>query len=227
MDHSCKHTGRSKIPRRALVCAVGFYLILVACVTGTKSERVRVHRWWAGLGPVLPHDSFPADCTECHLGQGWHTLVDDFSFDHKERTGVALSGAHKRAQCLRCHNDRGDVSIFAQRGCVGCHEDVHLGRIGPNCADCHTEQTWQPFGQVERHARTRFPLEGAHVGTSCRSCHLGAEVGLFAPTPVECSSCHQADLARTNNHLGFGWTHSCDRCHQPFSWQRAELDQDF
>ena len=93
--------------------------------------------------------------------------------------------------------------------------------------DCHTESTWQPVGQLELHRQTRFPLEGVHAATSCRRCHPGAEVGLFAPTPVECASCHQADLIRTGNHIGLGWDNSCDRCHQPFAWDRAELDPNF
>ncbi len=217
---------RSRL-QRPWILAVLAYLVLAACMSGSRADAVRQHRWWSGLGAVLPHDSFPADCTLCHLGSGWHTLTGDFAFDHGAETGHALDGAHAQAQCLRCHNDRGPVEVFAARGCAGCHEDQHLGRLGPSCTECHTENTWQPYGQFERHRQTRFPLEGVHAAVSCRRCHIGAEVGNFRPVPIECADCHQDDLIRTGNHIGLGWNNSCDRCHQPTSWERAELDPNF
>ena len=111
-------------------------------------------------------------------------------------------------------------------GCGGCHEDVHLGRLGAACDSCHTEATWNPFGQVERHRTTRFPLLGVHASTSCRRCHAGAEVGLFVSTDVECVSCHRDDLLAANNpnHVALGWVDRCDRCHQPVTWKEAEID---
>ena len=68
---------------------------------------------------MLPHDTFPADCKLCHMGQGWNTLTDDFAFDHEKETGVPLVGAHDQARCLLCHNDRGPVELFASKGCAG------------------------------------------------------------------------------------------------------------
>ena len=118
----------------------------------------------------------------CHEGTEWRGVRDDFVFDHEAETGVPLVGAHARAACLLCHNDRGPVAVFAAQGCGGCHEDIHRSTLGPDCARCHTEETWRPFGQIEMHARTRFPLVGAHASTSCYRCHPGAEVGYFVPT---------------------------------------------
>ena len=140
-------------------------------------------------------------------------------------TGVALHGAHAGASCLRCHNDRGPVTTFAARGCAGCHDDVHQGELGPDCSDCHTERTWQPVGQIERHARTRFPLVGAHAATACHRCHPGAWVGNFTPTDNECAPCHADDLARTTNppHIPLGWVDRCDRCPPQTRWQHARV----
>lgn len=198
--------------------------LMLACVVHSPTD-VRQHRWWSGLGPVLPHDTFPADCSLCHEGGNWQQLREDFVFDHKAETGVALVGAHARARCLRCHNDRGPVKTFAEQGCKGCHEDVHVGQLGNNCSSCHQRQTWRPTGMVQKHRQTRFPLVGVHAVTSCRRCHEGAEIGRFSPTSVECVTCHMDDLARANNpnHLAFGWTENCDRCHQPTTWQQAEV----
>ncbi len=196
-------------------------LALACAMQGPGS--VSRHRWWAGLGPVIPHDNFPADCRLCHVGGDWHTLTADFEFDHEAETGVPLLGAHAEARCLRCHNDRGPVEVFAAKGCAGCHEDIHQGDLGQNCTQCHREQTWQPFGMVELHQRTRFPLVGVHAVTACHRCHPGAEVGNFIPTDTECVTCHVSDLNRTTNHFAFGWVERCDRCHKPTSWKDAEL----
>lgn len=207
----------------ALVAALSF--LVMACVMHQGAEVAR-HRWWAGLGPVLPHDTFPADCALCHVGQGWETLVEDFEFDHEGETGVPLSGSHAGARCLRCHNDRGPVAIFNAQGCIGCHEDYHYGELGSNCSDCHQQHTWRPVGMIAKHNQTRFPLEGVHVATACQRCHPGGLVGNFLPLDVECVTCHQDDLANAvnPNHIALGWVNRCDRCHIPIIWNQAEIN---
>lgn len=213
----------AKLAMFAVVAALG------ACLAIDVGRGGPRHGWWAQLGPVIPHESFPADCRSCHVPENWHTLVSDFEFDHEALTGVALNGAHNQALCLRCHNDRGPVTTFAERGCMGCHEDLHKGTLGSRCDECHTESTWQPVGQIALHDRTRFPLVGVHASVSCRRCHPGAEVGVFLPQDNECISCHASDLARANNpdHLALGFVNRCDSCHKPTFWNDAELDLNF
>jgi hypothetical protein len=196
-----------------------------ACIA-TGPESVQQHLWWSGLGPVLPHATFPADCALCHEGNEWRSVRPDFRFDHEAETGVPLVGAHATAACLLCHNDRGPAATFAAQGCAGCHEDLHLGQLGPDCTRCHQEDTWEPIGQIELHQRTRFPLVGVHAATACHRCHQGAEVGRFVPTDTECVTCHRSDLARAvnPNHAGFGWVDRCDRCHLPRTWNQAEIN---
>jgi hypothetical protein len=209
--------------RIPILAVLALGALAVACVLQGPPDTA-VHRWWGGLGPVLPHDTFPADCKLCHVGEGWHVLSQRFAFDHAAETGYALNGAHGDAQCLRCHNDRGPVAVFAAKGCAGCHEDIHLGQLGGRCTDCHQELTWRPDGQYELHQRTRFPLVGVHAQTACHRCHVGAEVGKFTPTDVECVTCHADDLARAvqPNHVGLGWVERCDRCHMPTVWQAVD-----
>jgi len=43
------------------------------------------------------------------------------------------------------------------------------------------------------HARTRFPLTGAHARTSCESCHVS---GQMAGTPMTCAACHGGNGSR-------------------------------
>jgi hypothetical protein len=208
---------------RTILAAAAVLLGLACALQGTDNARLRL--WEAGFGPVLPHDTFPADCKLCHEGGGWQSLRKDFTFDHEAETGVPLFGAHVYASCLRCHNDRGPVGVFQARGCMGCHEDVHRAQLGADCERCHQQSSWEPVGQVELHNHTRFPLEGVHATTACRRCHPGAEVGKFVPTDTECVTCHTRDLANATNpnHIGLGWVDRCDRCHLPRTWQQAEI----
>ncbi|MFO1053119.1 MAG: hypothetical protein U1F36_12975 [Planctomycetota bacterium] len=211
--------------RTILVCAIAVVALLLAASCATEPQSGNLHRWWAGLGPVLPHDTFPADCKLCHTGSDWNTLVPEFSFDHAAKTGVPLNGAHARAQCLLCHNDRGPVAQFRAQGCAGCHEDWHAGTLGQDCARCHGEETWRSGDLAAAHLHARFPLTGAHATTSCQRCHPGAFAGRFVPVDTQCATCHQDDLQRTTNppHLGLGWIDHCDRCHIPTHWRQAQV----
>jgi hypothetical protein len=208
---------RRSVSRAAL--AVALLFAALACTLGSTND-VAPQEWWAKRGPVVPHDSFPADCTLCHTGEDWHTVKADFHFDHMAETGSPLDGAHARAECLRCHNDRGPVQMFSSRGCAGCHEDVHRGQLGSDCSSCHGQNDWRPCEQIARHARTGFPLVGSHAATACWRCHPGSEVGNFTRVDTECSSCHADDLASATSpdHLAQGWTRDCDQCHIPTTW---------
>lgn len=225
MPHRCRRLepGPSRSPARLLPLLLGTLCLLVLACAAQGPRNAAVHRWWAGLGPVLPHDNFPGDCKLCHVGEKWNTLTGDFRFDHEKETGVPLHGAHQTASCLRCHNDRGPVATFAQQGCAGCHENVHQGDLSPDCTTCHNENDWRPSGQIAMHSRTRFPLTGTHTLVACNRCHPGAFVGNFMPTDPECVTCHQRDLQGAINppHLGLGWVDHCNRCHIPTNWKQA------
>ncbi|HTF86945.1 MAG TPA: hypothetical protein VK843_00955 [Planctomycetota bacterium] len=226
MDATHNHR-HQRLPRalRWLAIVLPAILLIAACVAGGP-DFTKQHLWWSGLGPVLPHDTFPADCSTCHVGTDWQTLVPDFQFDHEAKTGVPLVGAHARASCLLCHNDRGPAAVYERLGCGGCHEDVHAGQLGPTCTKCHQEFTWEPVGMIELHRTTRFPLVGVHASTACHRCHPGIETGKILPADPECLTCHQRDLARTQNpnHFGLGWVDRCDRCHLPRTWHQAEIN---
>ncbi len=220
---SDKKTPDRRPRRRRVLRAVVIALCIatwVAC-----GSLVAPQDWDKGRGPVVPHDSFPADCRLCHEGGGWNRIRADFEYDHGKATGVVLEGAHAQAECLRCHNDRGPVKAFADRGCGGCHVDPHRMELGASCTSCHDESTWMPREAVREHASTRFPLVGAHAVVGCFACHPGAEVGAFGGLDPDCTSCHADDLVRstTFDHRTLGWTSDCQRCHVPIVWQRARF----
>jgi hypothetical protein len=210
-----------RLRRLAPLLGLVLWLLVVAC-----ANLVPQNGWDQGAGPVVPHDSFPADCSLCHTGGNWQTIRADFTFDHGARTGVVLQGAHAKASCLLCHNDRGPVQQFAARGCAGCHADPHLTRLGANCQDCHEERSWYPREAILVHDRTRFPLVGAHAAAACFRCHPGAQVGNFAGAPVRCEQCHEADYQRTANpnHALASFPRDCEQCHLPVAWSSARFD---
>ena len=212
---------RIRLPLRASL-AITMAIAVIAC-TVVSPRRGELHRWWAGFGTVVSHESFPADCKLCHVGASWNQLVDDFVFDHGVRTGLPLLGAHAEAMCLRCHNDRGPVATFRAQGCVGCHADVHFGELGPDCATCHDETLWHVPNARVGHLHTRLPLTGAHLQVACHRCHAGASVANFRPTDPDCSSCHLDEATQTTNppHVGLGWVDRCDRGHMPTHWRPA------
>lgn len=216
LDRSATTQNRS---RWAKLAALALFVVWVAC-----DSMVPVQGWDPSLGPVIPHDTFPADCALCHEGSNWHTMKSSFAFDHAKETGVPLEGAHLDAACLRCHNDRGPVAQFAAQGCAGCHQDPHRGQLGRNCKDCHDQQTWRPGEMIARHDRTRLPLVGAHAATACFRCHAGAQVGNFAGASPVCVHCHTNDYTRSSyDHVAAGFTDGCDRCHRPTGWVPAQF----
>ncbi|HPF15017.1 MAG TPA: hypothetical protein PLJ12_12165, partial [Planctomycetota bacterium] len=220
--HSWPTVSGLTVSWRRGITGLVLFVFAIACATqDTRDPKESpANNWWDGYGPVVPHESFPADCTLCHLEGDWHTLRPDFEFNHGLQTGVELKGAHSAAQCLRCHNDRGPVVEFSQQGCTGCHADVHQGRQGRTCLSCHNESSWDVSSAIMDHARTRFPLVGSHAGTACRQCHLGIERGQMEPLSTACSACHGALIAQATNpdHAALGWTTDCERCHLPTEW---------
>ena len=208
-------------PRRwKLVAAFLIVCALVACVVPIPPQG-----WRADRGPVVPHDTFPAECSLCHVSGTWNRLRDDFSFDHDGETGWPLLGQHERAECLLCHNDRGPAGVFAQRGCRGCHEDPHQGHLGVLCEACHGNDDWRPRESIAQHASTRFPLTGAHAITACFACHAGATVGNFQRADIHCSSCHQDDAqaVKAPDHAALGWT-DCEDCHKTTTFTDVRFD---
>ncbi len=200
-------------------------LIVAGCQFILPRQEWSSKKW----GPLVPHKNFPGDCSICHLPERWDKLRDDFHFDHEKETGYKLEGAHAGAACLRCHNDRGPVEAYVARGCSGCHVDPHADSLGMDCERCHSQISWEPQGLVGEHARTRFPLSGSHVIAACESCHAGAPAGEFRGAPLQCEACHQAALAQATNpdHVANGWVSDCQRCHNPSTWNNANVDHSF
>ena len=81
-----------------------------------------------------------------------------------------------------------------------------------DCSACHTPDGWLPVSFP--HDRTGFPLEGRHLGASCKACH---QTNVFRdPIPRACSACHQ------DPHLG-RLGQRCQDCHDATSFATPDF----
>lgn len=160
------------------------------------------------------------NCTECHNEKGWKPS----SFDHNRQSQFRLRGAHKEVECQECHRPiKGEKVEYKQRmhkvirykplgmDCVSCHEDVHKGRMGQTCTDCHSERDWK----ITRDFHKNFTLSGVHYTLSCTECHVDQRK--LAGMSSNCLACHQRDDVHN------GTLPNCADCHRQQFWENAEF----
>ncbi len=157
-------------------------------------------------------------CRTCHAehkGRDADVLgLSEATFDHA-RTDYPLKGSHQRVACNDCHLE-GKRRDAAPNDCVGCHreDDPHGDAMSDDCSSCHDEVRWQA-GKFD-HAKTDYPLTGAHREAGCDGCHAGQR---FEGTPTTCISCHAIDDAH-----GGRFGQACVDCHTTTAWQRKDFD---
>lgn len=180
-------------------------------------HRALAARVAAGAG--LHADEAHRACERCHSehnGREFDLVHFDGGrerFDHRA-AGWPLRGRHARLACAECHRaervdrrlldvepelDLASTHLGLATGCVSCHADPHGGTpSAPSCASCHGEETWKEATGFD-HARTRYPLDGAHARVACAECHRipeGAPEGArpftqFAGRALPaCADCH-------------------------------------
>lgn len=151
-------------------------------------------------------------CGDCHSENQWL----DARFDH-DKTDFPLRGEHREVRCELCHANQRYEDI--DTGCKACHQtqDVHRGRNGNDCRNCHNPESWKAIDFD--HATTDFPLEGRHRKVSCRTCHRATLYQEELST--QCIDCHRSDDA----HKGRNGT-KCKDCHSPEKWSSARFDHD-
>jgi len=164
-------------------------------------------------------DSIKTDCKHCHTEHEGRNaniiLLDPSTFDHS-KTDFLLKGMHAKTNCKACHKPEKKYHE-APHECFDCHEkaDVHDGKQGKKCGDCHAPETWKQSA-FDHDKKTDFPLKGAHKDTLCSSCHINQK---FKDTPDTCIGCHKIQ----DIHQG-GYGEKCDRCHTPKKWDEISFD---
>lgn len=196
----------------------------------TAGQRVSAPKCLACHQPVAQriaqkkgvHRRVTSDCVTCHVE---HTGVngelrpfDTGTFNHAAETGFALDGLHAplKANCAACHKTRSFLT--AGPTCASCHQDPHKGTLGSNCSTCHnTSAKFATARTSFDHARTVFPLTGAHSRAACSGCHKSAT---YARTETRsCTSCH-TDVHKQR--LGA----SCTGCHTTATWRTTTVNHD-
>lgn len=145
------------------------------------------------------------NCSDCHSESRWQNA----KFDH-DTTLFSLKGEHAQIDCEQCHQVWRE-RISENTLCSDCHrkDDPHLGGLGGQCQDCHTNTSWSAHIRFN-HDFTSMPLSGMHALVTCDECHAqGHYQGIFS----ECSHCHGRDDPH-NGSLGS----QCESCHNPNDW---------
>jgi hypothetical protein len=157
-------------------------------------------------------------CKQCHTehkgSDAKIIILDKRKFDHN-KTDFPLRDGHARIRdkCESCHKPN---LLYRQAPlqCNACHrkDDVHKGKLGEKCADCHNEKKWKDV--VFDHDKTRFKLDGKHAKVECKDCHTEKT---YKDTPRDCYSCHK-DTDNKDGHKGrFG--PKCATCHVTADWE--------
>jgi hypothetical protein len=103
----------------------------------------------------------------------------------------------------------------------GCHakDDAHNGQFSQDCAQCHTTLSWQ--SATFEHAKSAFPLTGAHQQVACAKCHVQGAAGVvFKGTSRQCSGCHADPVY----HKGL-FSGDCAACHNTTAYTPATFNQ--
>jgi hypothetical protein len=102
---------------------------------------------------------------------------------------------------------------------------VHQGTLARPCASCHTTESFTAFPLGVVHPAD-FPLEGAHLQTSCESCHTSDLGGAYTPLDRECASCHMGDYLSSAlvDHQALGFATSCLDCHSMLDFRDVAFD---
>ncbi len=165
------------------------------------------------------------ECRDCHTDHKGRTEniapINEQTFNHSE-TDFPLKGAHadtKKVECKACHKPKIKYRD-APSECYACHkkDDKHKGKLGPACADCHTEGSWKETTNKFDHSKTRFLLRGKHAEVKCEDCHANER---YKNTPMDCYSCHKKD----DYHKGV-FSPKCETCHGEKDWKTSTFNHD-
>lgn len=202
-------------------------LACAACHTtgfaGTATDCYACHQpdYDASVNPPHASAGLGTDCATCHAASAWRPS----RYDHAA-TGFALTGGHSQVACASCHQS-GYVNTAAD--CYSCHRPDYEQVADPNhvaggfptdCMTCHTTTRWDQ--STFDHARTAFPLTGAHATQTCTQCHASGYVG----TPTDCYACHRTNYEATSNpgHVAANIPTTCVTCHSTTAWSPAQFN---
>jgi len=199
---------------------------------------------------VLDYGGTRAECATCHEDEHkgkYGRLCDSCHRPATFKTAGFVhpghpeffGGSHTKVECAKCHartvDPRPSPAAFSgpvaratppDLACRTCHEDVHLGQVGPACDTCHAVDAAKFAVPRFSHDRAAFPLKGKHRDVECAKCHKvetraypagTGKARRLKPVAVECRTCHE------DPHLG-QLDQRCDTCHAPDTFKVPAYD---
>jgi hypothetical protein len=184
-------------------------------------------------------------CEECHNVAEFRPA--HFALARHRETRFPLTGAHFAVPCAQCHQEQPRRSVipvqyrFEDRSCTACHMDPHSGQFrqqmaakrsdgtAAGCEACHNTAQWNELRGFD-HAKTRFPLLGAHRVVACIDCHKPPALERtlehvnYRAVSMQCSGCHNdphgGQFAARKD------VTECSSCHNDNRWKPADFDHD-
>lgn len=188
-------------------------------------------------------------CTACHDESTWEETPRFFH----DSSRYVLTGKHRTTACASCHKEvamAGSAKPVVRYAgvrfatCTNCHADHHNGAMPQKCETCHSTEGWRllrnrsGFEGSFDHARTDFPLRGAHGALTCATCHdmrrapaagikltwASTQVHAMYPAPIAtgCLSCHLD--AHDSTFVRTAGGRSCENCHNETRWLPSTYD---
>ena len=169
-----RETALREMPRSAIS------LGQTACPRSLRPLSPRPH-----AEQVLSAKGVRPDCAACHDETSWKK--SNFDLTRHAKTAFALTGAHAKLSCGKCHRAAegetpdpawGPAHVrlrMESKRCLDCHAPAHGKEIDPSrdCTECHGVDAWRPSRvDAKAHAALGWPLEGRHGEIQCGSCHL-------------------------------------------------------
>ena len=210
--------------------AAGVGKLSTRCYSCHEEIRQRVNQDLGFHARAMKGRKGDSSCAKCHAEHfgrifniiSWKTSKEEF--DHRE-TGYVLKGKHGRLKCEQCHQPKfisaGERALLKRRNlirtllgltprCAACHQDIHAGQLGTDCARCHAESGWKPPSRFQ-HDSAKYKLAGRHDQVECGKCHKPFDVDAkkFKYTGLafaDCTPCHQ------DPHKG-AFPQRCESCH--------------
>ncbi len=206
--------------------------------TGLKADCLTCHTDTHRYGFAKPIINKNLNqCLSCHDESSWKNIHD---FSHNAHTRYSIDGAHKTLKCAQCHLEVTKKPIdkklpgiyqwpkLMEKTCESCHSNPHLKvfdkkLLAQRCTACHTTEGWKVVKANKdfNHTKTRFPLTGKHVTTTCTQCHIKDKKQIFKWESKDkgfCIECH--DNVHKTQFTEKQNTKSCSECHQTDSFKK-------
>ncbi len=177
---------QSRTSLKAALIGLGLFSALTSCdsapngvsvpdhpgATKTVATERALRRGYDGAPPVIPHERFESDCTECHNREGVSVPGVGFSPPSPHE---ATSGMSAISRCEQCHVFRQTDNLFVENRFAGLNQDLRKGqRLNPEAPP------------VMPHS--------AFMRENCSACHSGAAarepIRTTHPDRVRCGQCH-------------------------------------